>query len=163
MQDFNDAVKQGHDTLNQFERDPFKMMVMKEQNRSASLAPITPDLSFITNLSNIKQGLKQDYSDKEILDVVLVNSSFTDKLIDEHLRATTKDDKSVKYAPRDAGKYREFIRSTYFSKDQADPFSHFYTKESGKVERVFKVEKEAKEKYEEAMANLKSVGTKEKI
>lgn len=127
------------------------------------MAQITPDLSFITNLANIKQGLKQDYSDKEILEVILVNSSFTDKLIEEHLRTTAREEKALKYAPRDAGKYRDFVRSTYFSKDQADPFSHFYTKESGKVERVFKVEKEAKEKYEEAMGDAKSLGTKEKI
>lgn len=144
MKDFNEAAKRGHDTLNQFEKDPFKMMVMKEQNRSATLEPITPDVSFVTNLNNIKQGLKQDYSDKEILDVILKNSSFTDKLIDEHLRSTQKSDSAVKYAPRDAGKYRDFVRSTYFSKDQSDPFSHFYTKESAKVERVFKVENEAK-------------------
>jgi hypothetical protein len=42
-------------------------------------------VSMITNLQNIKQGLKQDYSDKEILDTILVNLSFTEKLIAEHL------------------------------------------------------------------------------
>lgn len=95
MKDFTETTKQGHDTLNQFEKDPFKMMVVKEQNRSATLAPITTDLSFITNLNNIKQGLKQDYSDREILDVILVNSTFTDKLIDEHLRAAPREEKGL--------------------------------------------------------------------
>jgi len=51
------------------------------------------------------------------LDVILVNSTFTDKLIDEHLRAAPREEKGLKYAPRDAGKYRDFVRSTYYSKD----------------------------------------------
>jgi hypothetical protein len=39
------------------------------------------------------------------------------------------------------------VKSTYFSKDQEDPFSHFYIKESGKIERVHVIEKEMKQKY----------------
>ena len=35
---------------------------------------LKPEISFMTNLNNMKQGLKQDYSDKEILDLILVNS-----------------------------------------------------------------------------------------
>jgi len=50
------------------------MMVLKEQKRSLGLKEISNDLSFITNLSNMKQGLKQDYNDKEILDLILLNS-----------------------------------------------------------------------------------------
>ena len=61
-------------------------MVLKEQQRSQKLAPLTDDVSFMTNLQNLKQGLKQDYSDKEILDLILSNMSFTDKLIEEHLQ-----------------------------------------------------------------------------
>lgn len=35
--------------------------------------------------------------------------------------------------------FREFLKQTYFSKDQEDPYSHFFLKESGKVERVHRV------------------------
>jgi len=49
------------------------------------MQPISNDVSFLTNLQNLKQGLKQDYSDKEILDLILGNAQFTDKLITEHL------------------------------------------------------------------------------
>ena len=40
----------------------------------------------ITNLQNIKQGLKSDYSDKEILNTILSNMNFTEQLIEEHLK-----------------------------------------------------------------------------
>ena len=53
-------------------------MVLKEQQRSQKLAPLSDDVSFMTNLQNLKQGLKQDYSDKEILDLILSNMAFTD-------------------------------------------------------------------------------------
>lgn len=80
-----ESAQAGYDTLNQFEREPFKLMVMKEQQRSLGLEDLTQSVSFITNLTNIKQGLKQDYSDKEILDLILVNSQYTEDLILEHL------------------------------------------------------------------------------
>mgnify|MGYP000922506635 CR=1 FL=1 len=50
------------------------MMVLKEQKRSETLTDLDSEISFITNLNNIKQGLKQDYSDKQILDIIFVNS-----------------------------------------------------------------------------------------
>ena len=69
-------------------------------------------MTFITNLSNIKQGLKQDYTDDEILEMICVNTSFTDRLISEHMNLSGKD-KIEKQAPqfvkRDARAYREFI------------------------------------------------------
>ena len=46
---------------------------------------MTAQVNFITNLQNLKQGLKANYTDKEILDLLLVNLKFTDKLIEEHL------------------------------------------------------------------------------
>jgi hypothetical protein len=42
-------------------------------------------MGFLTNLQNLKQGIKQDYDDKALLDLLLFNSNYTDKLIDEHL------------------------------------------------------------------------------
>ena len=119
------------------------------------MQPISNDVSFLTNLQNLKQGLKQDYSDKEILDLILGNAQFTDKLITEHLQKnttsarTSKDgQQQIKYVARDASSYRDFVMRTYYSKDQDDPFSHFYIKESGKVERVVKLRDEAA-KYED--------------
>ena len=83
--ELSDSTSAGTDSINQFEKDPFKMMVLKEQKKSMQMKPISQDVSFITNLQNSKQGLKQDYSDKQILDLILVNLQFTDKLIADHL------------------------------------------------------------------------------
>lgn len=77
---------QGNDEITLFAKEPFKMMVLNEIKKSERLKPISKDVSMITNLQNIKQGLKQDYSDKEILDTILVNLNFTDKLIAEHIQ-----------------------------------------------------------------------------
>jgi hypothetical protein len=83
-----DFLKGGHDELVLFEKEPYKMMVLRELNKAESLAPIDDDTSFITNLQNVKQGLKSDFSDKEILSTILLKLGFTDQLIEEHLRAT---------------------------------------------------------------------------
>lgn len=53
-------------------------MVINELKKAETLAIIDEDTSMITNLQNIKQGLKSDFSDKEILNTVLVNMGFTD-------------------------------------------------------------------------------------
>jgi hypothetical protein len=95
------------------------MLIHKEMKRSSGLKKfVSNNLSFMTNLSNIKQGLKQDYSDKEILDLILVNTQFTDALIKDHLRVTQQPSpKDMQYAPRDAQSYRQFAMNTYASKD----------------------------------------------
>jgi hypothetical protein len=67
-----------HDEYVQFEKEPFKMMVINELKKAETLAIIDDDVSMITNLQNVKQGLKSDFSDKEILNTVLVNMGFTD-------------------------------------------------------------------------------------
>ena len=52
--------------------------------------------------------------------------SFTDDLIKQHLStASANSNSNVKLVPRDPSCYRDFIKSTYFSKDQEDPFTHF--------------------------------------
>ena len=68
------------------------MMVLNELKKADTLAPLTKEVSFITNLQNIKQSLKSDYSDAEILKVVL-NLNFTEDLITEHLNSSLKDQK----------------------------------------------------------------------
>jgi hypothetical protein len=139
------------DVLNQFEKEPYKMMVRKELSRSESLKPQTADVSFMTNLQNMKQGLKRDYSDAEIMDLLFKNLSFTDQLIEEHLsrNQTGKQETEPVFLQRDPSCYRDFIRMTYESKDQEDPFTHFYIKESGKIERIHQVKNQEMKEYEE--------------
>ena len=60
-------------------------MVLTELKKSENLKPVDPEVSFITSLQNVKQGLKSDYSDREILNTILLNLNFTDQLIEEHL------------------------------------------------------------------------------
>jgi len=54
------------------------MMVFNELKKAETLKPIDNEVSFITNLQNIKQGLKSNYSDKEILNTILLNLNFTE-------------------------------------------------------------------------------------
>lgn len=68
------------------------MMVINELKKAETLSPIDEDTSMITNLQNIKQGLKSDYSDKEILNTILTNMNFTDQLIEEHLKVKKAGD-----------------------------------------------------------------------
>lgn len=128
-------ASKNHDDFVMFEKEPYKMMVINELKKAESLAPIDEDTSFITNLQNIKQGLKSDYSDKEILNTILVNMNFTEQLIEEHLK---KPNSKVqrRFVPRDAENYRKFVESTYFSKDREDPYTHFFLKEAKNKELV---------------------------
>ena len=52
---------------------------------------------------------------------------------------------------------------TYASKDQEDPFSHFFIRESGKQERIFKIHKEGQDKFASALENANDIDTKEQI
>ena len=153
VETFDPVTKNGADSINVFEKDKYKIMVNKELERSQKMGEVTNDLSFIVNLSNMKQGLKRDYSDKEIMDMLLKNLNFTDNLIEQHLEPKKQEQQDPTFAPRDANAYREFVKSTYFSKDQEDPFTHFYIKESGKIERVHKTFDEYQNKYTEFIKN----------
>ena len=128
-----------HDDFVLFEKEPFKMMVINELKKAETLQPIDEDTSMITNLQNIKQGLKSDYSDKEILNTILVNMNFTEQLIEEHLKLR-KDGKptssQTRFVPRDAEKYRKFVESTYYSKDREDPYTHFFLSEAKNKELI---------------------------
>jgi len=48
---------------------------------------------------------------------------------------------------------------TYASKDQEDPFSHFFIKESGKVERVHKIYKDGQDKFARVMETTSDIDT----
>ena len=60
-------------------------MLEKELKLSATLKDITPEISLITNLQNVKYGLLADYSDEEICRTLLQRLAFTDSLIEHHL------------------------------------------------------------------------------
>ena len=94
----------------------------------------------------MKQGLKSDYSDKDILNIILLNLNFTEQLIEEHLglsqsgsAGAAKQQNKAKLLSRDAEKFRNFIHSQYHSKDREDPFTHFYLKESRTQEHLNKL------------------------
>lgn len=123
------------------------MMVVNEFKKSETLKPIDQDVSMITNLQNIKQGLKADYSDREILNTILLNLNFTDQLIEEHLGLKKNENsEQAKYLSRDASEYRKFVESTYNSKDREDPFTHFYLKESVVKETLMSEVQQSKDK-----------------
>jgi len=61
-----------------FEKEPYKMMVITELKKAETLLALDDDTSMITNLQNVKQGLKSDYTDKEILNTILLNLNFTE-------------------------------------------------------------------------------------
>lgn len=152
------------DIINQFEKEPFKIMVKNEINRSKGLNKMNHDTEMIANLQNIKQGLKRDYSDPQLMDLLFKNLSLTDKLIEEHLVGDKQKNmrKEPSLVPRDPACYREFVKQTYQSKDQEDPFSHFYIKESGKIERVHRVKEQEMAKYEKYAKNTESVDAADK-
>lgn len=93
--------------------------------------------------------MKSDYSDKQIVDLILGNSHFTEQLIAEHLGKGPREKgrQDSIFLPRDPRHYRAFVHATYESKDQEDPFTHFFIKEAGKVERIHKVHNDAEERY----------------
>lgn len=98
------------------------------------------------------------------MDLILANLSFTDGLIEEHLGSKVdKQGGAPRFVARNAGNYREFVKSTYFSKDQEDPFTHFYIQESGKQERVHKTYRDQQEKYLEQMENAPTEKMKEGV
>ena len=67
----------------QFDADLMEDMLAGEMQQE--MKPISSEVEMITNLQNIKQGLKADFSDAEIIKTVLLNLDFTEALISEHL------------------------------------------------------------------------------
>lgn len=74
-----------HDRFVQFEANPLEYMIEKEFEHGKTLKALTPEVSMICNLQNIKHCLKSDFSDQQILDSVLLNMNFIDNLIESHL------------------------------------------------------------------------------
>lgn len=106
---------QPHDEYTLFEKEPLKLMVEKELLKSQTLEPIDVEVSMITNLQNIKQSLRMDYQDSDLVKQVL-GLNFVDQLIEEHIREHKEGERmhqKVKYVDREASEFRNFIRSTY--------------------------------------------------
>ena len=108
-------------------------MIKQELEKAKTLGPLTTDMQMMTNLQNIKQGLKSDLSDGKLARFILHDSEFSDLLVEEHLKKLagtakkTADAKKVKFLERDAGSFRKF-RSQQAS--QMSPFNHFYVREA---------------------------------
>lgn len=115
------ARSKNNDELALFAKEPLKMMILKEFKKSESLKPVNDRIKMITNLQNIKQGLKADYSDRELLSTILLNLNFTENLIKEHLAkrdGSYSSNNNPLFLDRDPALFREFVRSTYDSKDR---------------------------------------------
>lgn len=56
-------------------------MLEQELKLSKSLKPVTPEVSMITNLQNIKYALLADRSDRKICQEMLLKMDYTEKLI----------------------------------------------------------------------------------
>ena len=73
-------------------------------------------------------------------------------MLGKHLKKSQnlfkKDYENVQFADRDATKYREFVMKTYKSRDQVDPFTNFWVKEAGKVERIHKMHDDIEKTFE---------------
>ena len=70
------------------------------------MAPLTAEVEMMTNLQNVKQGLKADCSDKEIAKTILQNLDFVDALIASHIGGEAEANST--FVSRDATAFREF-------------------------------------------------------
>ena len=69
----SESVRLNHtDRFTNFEADPHRYMLEKELEISKNLKELTPAVSLITNLQNIKQALLADCSDKDLCSKVLL-------------------------------------------------------------------------------------------
>ena len=102
-------------------------MVNNELEHSKNLKEVSPELSLITNLQNVKYSLLADYADEKIFSDFLIDLDITDELIQEHLAGKKTAKNSPKYLPRDPAAFRKHIARIPV---QTDAFSQFYLKEA---------------------------------
>jgi len=118
-------IANGADRFVKFERDSHSYMMEQELALSKNLKPLTPEVSLITNLQNIKYALLADRSDQEICNDMLLNFGYIDKLIKEHLMQNDEA-KLPKTVTRDPTSFRKYMES---APTQQSPFNQFYIKE----------------------------------
>lgn len=130
------AIASNADRFVEFEKDSHQYMMEQELKLSKGLKDVTPEISLITNLQNIKYAMLADFSDKEICKNMLLNVSYTDQLIEEHLKKTVTQLPTT--VTRDPASFRKYMESV---PNQQSAFNQFYLKEGLKQSR-------AKEIYE---------------
>mmetsp|Transcript_36750 Transcript_36750/g.44952 ORF Transcript_36750/g.44952 Transcript_36750/m.44952 type:complete len:473 (+) Transcript_36750:201-1619(+) len=128
-----------HDQMTKFERSPIKQMVKTELGRNSDLASrdLAIDIKAMTNLQNIKHSLKSDLADQQICDFLFKSLSFTDHLIEEHLRkGGKKQNKSTaRLMERDAESFRAFMYELGREARFVSPYDHFFMQEAQKKGR----------------------------
>ncbi len=104
---YKERAKTNHaDRFSKFEKDPSKFLLEQELQISKSLKPLTPEVSLIANLQNLKHGLLANYSDADICKQVLLGLSITDALIEEHLSQSAAENTHL--LPRDPSEFRKY-------------------------------------------------------
>lgn len=83
---------------------------MLAQDRAIERKPVTPEVHMITSLLNLRNTLKKNYEEKEIMQKIL-NFDFIEGLMREHLKMMDSgqvQDSSSKYLPRDPRHFAQF-------------------------------------------------------
>jgi len=101
------------DRFAEFEKDPMGYMRKQELLKMSTLKDITPEVAMMTNLQNVKQGLKAELDDKQLADLVFSKFAFTNELIKDHLHKLSdkpwQSDDTLQHVPRDPKAYRDFV------------------------------------------------------
>lgn len=121
------------DRFAEFEKDPMGYMRKQELRKMSTMKDITPEVAMMTNLQNVKQGLKAEFDDKQLADLVFSKFEFTNELIKDHLLKLSdkswKLDETLEHVPRDPKAYRDFVcRKEQF----IAPYNQFYLREAVK-------------------------------
>lgn len=103
------SLPNGADKYSKFEKDPMAFMVSQELEIARGMQEVTPEVSMITNLQNMKYGLLSDSSDADICEKLL-KLNFIDKLIESHLNGTNESTEAT-LLPRDPAAFRKYHQS----------------------------------------------------
>ena len=93
---------------------------------------ITPEVSMITNLQNMKYGLLSDSSDAQICEKLL-SMNFIDRLIESHLQSTSDNTSDVTFLPRDPAAFRKFHTSI---PQPQSLYNQYWLKEAAKKKHI---------------------------
>jgi hypothetical protein len=90
------------------------------------------------NLNNIKNSLKKEQTDSQIVNFIL-GLDMIDSVLEEHLKKIKKTgfrgDKEGNLVNRNARDFRNFRKKIFLSKDQIDHFDDFFIREGLENER----------------------------
>lgn len=105
---------------------------------------MTPELSLITNLQNIKYALLSDRSDRKICQDMLLKMDYTDRLIEIHLSHNNNTAEMPTTVTRDPTAFRKYVESV---PNQQSAFNQFYLKEGQKQARAKEIFEKVQEKH----------------